>query len=129
MASGQYGALQAVGELYAYQWDWIADYPWALDFDGPSFTAGQAYPGTDNWNLTAENALNAQLVAANNNGNLAAFIKASDQMNAVSNNAVYQEWTYYPKLFFAITSNVQGFYYNPSFQSASFTGPPFVAFY
>ncbi len=35
-------------------------------------------------------------------------------MNEISNQAVQYPWTYYPEFFQAITSNVKGFYYNPS---------------
>jgi len=126
LPNGQYGVYQSAGEMSTYQWDWIADYPYALDFLGPTFVYPQAYPGADNWNITQMAALYSQLLAANANGNVAAFDSVSAKMNTLANSMVMDFWTYYPDLFFAVTSNVQGFIYNPSIASNCCSGPPFA---
>jgi len=51
-------------------------------------------------------------VSASASGNVARVASDTDQMNTIANQAVMYLWTQYPEYFYAITSNVQGFYWS-----------------
>ncbi len=112
--------------LYFWSLAWYADYPWATDFLSNLYAPGYAYPGIDNVNLTQMAVLNAEAVEATTNNNFTGVVTLSNQMNQLANQAVLYLWTFYPALAWTnsaigvFTSNVQGFYYNPSLNGMYF---------
>jgi len=110
------------GNLYMYALGWIDDYPWAIDFLGPLYAPSQSYPGPDGWNIPALGTLYKDAVNASGSGDLATIVKDTDAMNTIANQAVMYLWTFYPETFVPFTSNVQGYYWNPSI-----SGVPFVS--
>src|SRR5437870_1803561 len=90
------------------------DYPWALDFLGALDAPGQAFTQPDGWNLTQMGELYNAALAASSSNNISSLIHYSDEMNALANKAVMYLWTLYPANFLVITSNIHGYYYNPS---------------
>ena len=110
-----------------YMWGnvgWWDDYPWAIDFLTPSYTPSGFYSGPGGWNILAMEQLYQDAVNASASGDLATIIKDTDAMNTIANQAVMYLWTFYPEQFYAYTSNVVGFYFNPAW---SVFGAYFVA--
>ncbi len=102
-------------ELYMYMiGGWGADYPWVMDFLGPMYAPGQIYPLSDGWNISAMGVLYAKAQNASATGDITALIKMSNAMNELANENVMYLWTFYPQAFIVMTSNVHGFYFNPS---------------
>ena len=100
-----------------YMWGnvgWWDDYPWAIDFLTPTYTSSGFYSGPGGWNILALEQLYQNAVKASGSGDLATIIKNADAMNTIANQAVMYLWTFYPDQFYAYTSNVAGFYFNPA---------------
>ncbi|HYB66984.1 MAG TPA: hypothetical protein VEC43_01545, partial [Candidatus Acidoferrales bacterium] len=102
------------GELYMYALGWLDDYPWSIDFLGPMYAPAQTYPGPDGWNIPEMGTLYQDAVKASSSGDLATIVSDTNAMNALANQAVMYLWTWYPQIFITMTSNVQGFFWNPS---------------
>ncbi|MGI0081279.1 MAG: ABC transporter substrate-binding protein, partial [Nitrososphaerales archaeon] len=117
------------GQYYMYALGWFADYPWVVDFLNPMYAPGGAYTGGDGWNLTSLKTLGAQAVAATAIGNSSGLVKVTNMMNQIANSQVMYLWTQYPIEFLAMTSNVQGFYFNPalSTDTGNVAGPQLFA--
>ncbi len=107
---------------YMYALGWIDDYPWVLDFLTPMFAPNGAYTGADGWNLPQMATLNSQANAASAAGNIAGIVTASNAMNTLGNKEVMYLWTLYNVNFVTMTTNVQGFYFNPSLSTAAAAG-------
>ncbi len=112
-------AFSSPSRLYLYALGWIDDYPWSVDFLGPMFAPDQAYTGSGGWNLTAMANLYNQAVTATEKNNISGLVKVSDQMNILANQRVMYLWTFYSTNYVVMTSNVHGFYYNPSLYTAA----------
>lgn len=116
--------------MYFYSLPWGADYPWVNDMLGNIYAPQGAYPSLDNWNLTQMTVLYAKAVAGTANNNDSEVVAASNAMNQLGNEGVMYLWTFYPTTAWtnsavaAITSNVHGYFYNPSTE-----GPYFATFY
>lgn len=115
-------ALASHGHLYMYDFGWIDDYPWAIDFLGPMFAPYGAYTAGDGWNLPRMQTLYQQAVDASARGDIPGIVAASNAMNTLSNQEVQYLWQVYPVNFVTMTSNVQGFYFNPSLSTAAASG-------
>ena len=100
--------------LYMYSAGWFEDYPWVTDYISPMYYSGGNWAHNDNWNLTAMDQLYHQAINASSSGDLSGLVAATNQMNQLANNIVMYLWLYYPATFTVITSNVQGYFYNPS---------------
>ncbi|MDA4136520.1 MAG: ABC transporter substrate-binding protein [Thaumarchaeota archaeon] len=107
---------------YMYALGWIDDYPWVLDFLTPMFAPNGAYTGADGWNLPEMATLNSQAIAASQSGNLAGIVAASNAMNTLGNKEVMYLWTLDSINFVTMTSNVKGFFFNPSLSTAASEG-------
>lgn len=114
MPSGQMITQALSGKLYFYSLGWGADYPWVLDYLGPMYAPGNTYPEPDGWNITIMGDLYNQAVMASEIGNLTGLVKVTNLMNQIANNMVMYLWTFYPLNFYVMTSNIHGFFYNPS---------------
>jgi ABC-type transport system substrate-binding protein len=115
--------------FYMYALGWIDDYPWVLDFLGPMYAPNQAYPGPDGWNLPVMQNLYNQAVKATQNGNVSGLVAVSNKMNQIANQEVMYLWTFYSSNFITMTSNVKGFFFNPSLSTAGGggVGPEYFA--
>jgi peptide/nickel transport system substrate-binding protein len=102
------------GYFYMYWGAWGNDYPWAIDSLGPVFSPNNDFPGPDGWNLPEMGTLYHEAVNASESGNLTGIISASNAMNELANQEVMYLWEFYVQEFQPVTSNVQGFYFNPS---------------
>jgi len=112
---GQMISYAFSGELYAEAaCNWYQDYPWALDFVGPLISPGNTWYAIQGFNYTAMGKLYQQAVAASHSGDTATLVSVSNQMVAISNNAVMSIYEIYPSYFVVMTSNVKGYFYNPS---------------
>ena len=120
------------GDLYFYALGWLDDYPWSIDFLGPMYAPSQALSGPEGWNIPAMGQLYQDAVSASARGDLATIVKDTNAMNALANQAVMYLWTFYPLSGFygdaviAFTSNIAGFFWNPS---TIVDGPYFAAYY
>jgi len=112
------------GNLYMYSLGWFDDYPWAIDFTGPMYKPYGTYPAPDGWNLPQMGTLYGDSVNASSSGDLARIVSDTDQMNTIANQGVMYLWTVYPQFFYVMTSNIQGFYWNPALGA---NGPLFAA--
>lgn len=101
-------------QLYSSAQDWVVDYPWASNILGAVFAPGHFTAASDGWNLTEMGQLYQQDLAADAANNVSGLIKVSDTMNALANQAVEYVWVNHPETIAVITSNVQGFEYNPA---------------
>jgi hypothetical protein len=112
--------------MYFYSLPWGADYPWVNDFLANIYAPSGAYPSLDNWNLSQMLTLYNQAVQGTANNNNSEVVAASNAMNILANQQVMYLWTFYPTTAWtgsavaAITSNVHGYYYNPSTEGAYF---------
>ncbi|HZW85755.1 MAG TPA: ABC transporter substrate-binding protein [Nitrososphaerales archaeon] len=112
-------AFSTPSRLYMYSLGWIDDYPWVVDFLGPMFAPAQAYTGSGGWNLTKMADLYSQSVTATEKNNITGLVSISNAMNTIANQQVMYLWTFYSTNYVVMTSNVQGFYYNPSLYTAA----------
>lgn len=112
-------AFSTPSRLYCYSLGWIDDYPWVVDFLGPMFAPAQAYTGSGGWNLTKMANLYSQAVTATEKDNVTGLVAISNAMNLLANQGVMYLWTFYSTNYVVMTSNIQGFYYNPSLYTAA----------
>ncbi|MDA4121134.1 MAG: ABC transporter substrate-binding protein [Thaumarchaeota archaeon] len=115
-------AFSTPSRLALYSLGWIDDYPWVVDFLGPMFAPTQSYTGSGGWNLTSMANLYAQAVTATEKNNVTGLVAISDKMNQIANQAVMYLWTFYSTNYVVMTSNVHGFYYNPSLYTSAGQG-------
>jgi hypothetical protein len=124
LPSGTVDVYAYSGEAYiAGGGGWFDDYPWAIDFLGPLYAG--SISTAEGWNSLAMNQLYQDAVNASARGDLARIVQDTDAMNTIANQAVIYLWTFYPEYFYAYTSNVQGFYWNPT---TILDGPYFAAY-
>jgi hypothetical protein len=112
------------GQVYGWAescFGWFDDYPWAIDFLGPILSPGGIYTGPGGWNLNEMGTYWQEAQQASATGNLAGVVAATNQMAALGNRDVTDIWTFYPDIYMVMTSNVQGFYFNPAIYT---TGEP-----
>ncbi len=119
------------GQVYAWAescFGWFDDYPWSMDFLGPILAPGGIYTAPGGWNLKQMSNLWDQANAANAAGNATGVATASVAMANLANQQVMDICTFYPEIYMVMTSNVQGFYFNPAIYT---TGQPqyFAALY
>ncbi len=121
---GQMTSEAFSGQVFAWAeacFGWYDDYPWALDFLGPILSPGGIYTGPGGWNTNEMGQYWAQAQQANEKGNMPALVQAINSMQALGNQQVSDIWTFYPEIYMVMTSNVQGFYFNPAIYT---TGEP-----
>jgi ABC-type transport system substrate-binding protein len=86
----------------------------------------QFLTGLGNWNISALRNIFNQLSSADAANNLTELIAANNAFNEIMMQQTYFLWTYYPdqpwagSALAAITSNVQGYYFNPSISGIYF---------
>jgi ABC-type transport system substrate-binding protein len=112
--TGQLLTNALIDHYYVYSLGWFADYPWVTDFLGPMYAPANTYTAGDGWNLTAMGTLYAQAIAATSTNNATGLIKVTNEMNTIANQNVMYLWTFYQENILVMTSNVQGFVYNPA---------------
>ncbi len=122
-------AFSTPTKFYMYALGYEQDYPWVLDFLGPMLAPGQSYTGPDGWNVSAMAQLFQQALHENSIGNISGLIQVSNQMNELANGMVMYLWTFNTINYVTMTSNVHGFYYNPSLNPAGpgGVGPQYFA--
>lgn len=121
---GQMTSEAFSGQVYAWAeacFGWYDDYPWALDFLGPILSPGGIYTAPGGWNTKQMGTYWSQAQQANSQQNMPALIQAINSMTALGNEQVSDIWTFYPAIYMVMTSNVQGFYFNPAIYT---TGEP-----
>jgi hypothetical protein len=103
------------GETYAYNGlDWTADYPWVTDYTGTLLAPGGTWYGIQHYNFTIFATLAAQALNYSHAGDITNLLKTTTEMFSLANAEVMQIQTFYPLYFVTMTSNVQGFFYNPT---------------
>ncbi|MDA4131086.1 MAG: hypothetical protein OK457_09970, partial [Thaumarchaeota archaeon] len=112
------------GYLYFWSSSADADYPWSIDFTGVLYGEYNLFTGPSGWDLAALGNLEMQAFEATASNNISGLVAVTDMMNKISNQAVQYLWTIYPSWITVMTSNVQGFYYNPSIYTESGGGMP-----
>jgi peptide/nickel transport system substrate-binding protein len=129
LPSGQLTSLYEAGELQCFTTQWSFDYPWATDFLVGLYTPGGP-SGSFGWNFTEMADLSNQMLKADSSNNVTGLIELTNAMNQFANSEVQYLWTVYPSLVTAnsaigvFTSNVHGYYFNPSLN-----GPYFAEMY
>lgn len=112
------GSLEVVDGFSGYLYFWSssadADYPWSVDFTGPLYGEYNLFTGPSGWDLATLGNLYNQAFNDTATGNITGLVQVTNMMNEISNQEVQYLWTIYPAFYQAITSNVKGFYYNPS---------------
>ncbi|MHB8567363.1 MAG: ABC transporter substrate-binding protein [Nitrososphaerales archaeon] len=127
-----FGYMSTLGfsdKLYMYMiGGWGDDYPWVTDFLGPMYAPGQIYSISDGWNITQMGTLYSEAVNASARGDIPSLARATNAMNALANSQVMYLWTFYPLAYSVMTSNIHGFFFNPSLAQQP-TGFYFAALY
>ncbi len=100
--------------LYVFALGWIDDYPWVNDFLGPMYAPGGSYPGPDGWNIAAMGNYWAQAQKDASTDNITGLVAVTNAMNTLANKIDMYTWTFSSYDILALTSNVQGFQFNPS---------------
>jgi ABC-type transport system substrate-binding protein len=121
---GQMDSEAFAGQVYAWAescFGWFDDYPWSMDFLGPILAPGGIYTAPGGWNLAQLGALWTTAQSDNAAGNVAGVAQATNQMEQVATNEIMDICTFYPEIYMVMTSNVQGFYFNPAIYT---TGEP-----
>jgi len=111
---GQLFTLQVTGQTYWGLVILLPDYPWILDYVTPMFAPGQIFTSFNNFNLTQMATLFAEAQKASASNNVSGLVAITNQMNILSNQIVMYQWTLNPEYFYVMTSNIHGFFYNPS---------------
>lgn len=125
-----YGILftdESSSYLYASALTWEPDYPWVVDFLGPAMAPGQFIDSVDHWNYTALIPYWNEVSQSNENGNVSGIITGSNGMNEVFNQEVLYLYTFYPLYFQPFTSNIHGYYFNPSLENGLTAVPEYFA--
>jgi peptide/nickel transport system substrate-binding protein len=102
------------GYLYFWSSSADADYPWSIDFTGPLYAEYNLFTGPAGWDLSVLGNLYNQAFTDTATNNITGLVAATNMMNEISNQEVQYLWTLYPAFYQPITSNVKGFYFNPS---------------
>jgi len=121
---GQMTSEAFSGQVYGWAeacFGWFDDYPWSLDFLGPILSPGGIYTGPGGWNLGQMGTYWNEAKQASATGNNPGVVAATNAMAALSNKDLSDIWTFYPDIYMVMTSNVQGFYFNPAIYT---TGEP-----
>jgi ABC-type transport system substrate-binding protein len=121
---GQMTSEAFSGQVYAWAescFGWFDDYPWALDFMGPILSPGGIYTGPGGWNTAKMGDYWSSALTADSDQNMSGLVSDINSMIALGNSQVSDIWTFYPDIYMVMTSNVQGFYFNPAFYT---TGEP-----
>jgi ABC-type transport system substrate-binding protein len=112
------------GQVYAWAescFGWFDDYPWSLDFLGPIASPGGIYTAPGGWNVSQMGTYWNEAQAASASGNDTGVVAATNSMASLQNKLVMDIWTFYPDMYTVMTSNVQGYYFNPAIYT---TGEP-----
>jgi ABC-type transport system substrate-binding protein len=104
----------APANLYFCSETFSDDYPWVLDFSISFFAPTSPLTIPEGWNLTSMVQPWKASVNASATGDVQTIIKENNIMNQIANNEVMYLWSFYPANFDAITSNLEGLYFNPS---------------
>jgi ABC-type transport system substrate-binding protein len=121
---GQMTSEAFAGQVYAWAescFGWYDDYPWALDFLGPILSPGGIYTAPGGWNITQMGVYWDQTRTADQQGDMTSLVQGINSMTTLGNQQVSDIWTFYPRIYMVMTSNVQGFYFNPAIYT---TGEP-----
>ena len=110
---GQMITLALSDNLFMFALQTTADYPWVNDFLAILYSSALIDTAVG-LNVTILTSLYNQAVTATSVGNITGVIQVSNVMNTIANQDVLYLWTFYPESLNIFTSNVQGFFYNPS---------------
>jgi ABC-type transport system substrate-binding protein len=102
------------GYLYFWSSSADADYPWSIDFTSVLYGEYNLFTGPSGWDLAVLGNLENQAFQDTASNNITGLVKVTNMMNEISNQEVQYLWTIYPTFYQAMTSNVKGFYFNPS---------------
>lgn len=98
------------GHEFFYNFGWLADYPWVVDFTNAMFNSAGAYPSVDGINYATLNNLETQISSPT--ATLAQVAQLNQQMEAFAASECLYLLTFYPYTNVFITSNFHGFFYN-----------------
>ena len=121
---GQMTSEAFAGQVYAWAescFGWYDDYPWAMDFLGTILAPGGIYTAPGGWNSKQMGQYWTNAQQANSHQNVAGLVQAINSMTTLGNTQVSDIWTFYPDIYMVMTSNIQGFYFNPAIYT---TGEP-----
>jgi len=118
LSTAQIGTYQySVYGSMAFCWDggWPMFYPYVLDaLGGTASQAAAGYPFIDRDNVTALNNLYEASFTAATDGNTTGFLHLTWQIEQYLNNQAYYIIEGEPEYITATTSNVHGYFFNPS---------------
>jgi ABC-type transport system substrate-binding protein len=102
------------GQTYSFDGlDWTADYPWVTDYTGTLLAPGGTWFGIQHYNYSILGTLSNEALTYSHAGDLSDLVKTTSEAFQFANNEVEQIQTVYPLSFEVLTSNIQGFFYNP----------------
>jgi hypothetical protein len=120
---------QAFSDHLYFSWSgFVQDYPWAGDFITGELGGGGQQTVFYGWNYTSLHMLYEEVTQDQVTGNNRALVSHVNALMQLWNKEVLQIWTFYPltvngggtSVIAPFTSNVHGFYYNPSLYGTYF---------
>jgi len=120
---------QAFSDHLYFSWSgFVQDYPWAGDFITGELGGGGQQTVFYGWNYSSMHALYEEVSQDQVTGNNTALVSHINALMGLWNKEVLQIWTFYPltangggtSVIAPFTSNVHGFYYNPSLYGTYF---------
>ncbi len=117
---GQQYTLASEHQIYMYWGGWVADYNHVLDWLGPAYNPGGAYPAWNNMNYTALDTLNKNAEAADAAGDVQALLRYANQANQFALDNVIYFNQFYPLAFFVRSSFLKDWYFNEALATEYF---------
>ncbi|MDA4119755.1 MAG: hypothetical protein OK436_04120, partial [Thaumarchaeota archaeon] len=123
------GVSSVPSHLYMYGLGWFDDFPWVTDFTLNMLTYPGSYEGSMAMNYPYANQLYQKSVAASQANDIPTLLHYTALLNQFSEQRVLYLWTFTGSNYVAMTSNVQGFYWNTNGSPAANlgVGPEFFA--
>jgi ABC-type transport system substrate-binding protein len=124
---GQAITEQVSGHLYMFVVTVTADYPWSNDLLSTLFVPNAGMDPQDGWSISEMGNLYSIALHGTATNNATEVVEATKAMNSYANNIVMYLWVDYPTAFTVMTSNVRGYYFNPSLWSGYQSGLVYFA--
>ncbi len=113
--AGTLYTLAGEHQIYGYWAGWLDDYNWAIDWTGPMFSSTGTYPYWSQWNFTSWNNLVNQAAVADQNGNTAGILAATQALGASANHADWFWFQEYSLDFHFVSTWVHNWVYNSEY--------------
>jgi ABC-type transport system substrate-binding protein len=109
---GQQYTLASEHFIYVYWGGWVADYNHVIDWLGPMYKPGGAYPAWNNMNCSTLGTYVHNAEVADAAGDLTSLLQNNDLANKYADDNVLYFYTFFPLVYFTRSSFLKGWYFN-----------------